>query len=137
MGSSTIFLVSEAFELSVTGSKSISSEVDTTASFAMSHELTLEGFAAGAALLLLDIVQVGVAEKAHSTEEEGKVTLACVVEGVGLVPVWEFTNIVMGKRSLVTDLLVPGSFFLLNREVVVNTVCAHVRVRVGELMVRS
>ena len=57
-----------------------------------------------AALLLLDVIEVGVPEKAETAEGEQEVALACVVEQVGFVPRGEHSLVHVSERGLVTRL---------------------------------
>ena len=55
-----------------------------------------ESLATATALLLAYVIQIGVAEEAHSTEEESQVAFPVVVERVGFVPVGERARVLMG-----------------------------------------
>ena len=61
-----------------------------------------ECLAAFASLLLADVIQVGVAKEAHSTEKESQVALTVVIERVGLVPVWELASVLVRQRCFVS-----------------------------------
>ena len=57
-----------------------------------------------AALLLLDVVEVGVAEEREHAQHHQEVALALVVQHVRLVPSGEHTLVLMRERRLVTRL---------------------------------
>ena len=57
-----------------------------------------------AALLLLDVVEVGVAEEREHAQHHQEVALALVVQHVRLVPSGEHALVLMRERRLVTRL---------------------------------
>ena len=70
------------------------------------HEIRGEDAARSAALLLFDVVDVGVAEDRNDSKEEEHVAIRGVVEGVGLVPLGELTDLTVGHWGFVTHLKV-------------------------------
>ena len=53
---------------------------------------------------LFDVIQITVAINSKSKEHHDKIAITSVVKIVGLVPVWEMADILMGDWSLITRL---------------------------------
>ena len=53
-------------------------------------------------LSLGDIVEVSIATNRESEESSHKPPMALIVHSVGLVPVWELSNVLVGIRSVVS-----------------------------------
>lgn len=69
--------------------------------FSLSEFLAVPHLARLSALLLLDVVEVGVAEDGADAEHEEEVALALVVEHVGLVPGGEHSLVLVSVGRLV------------------------------------
>ena len=63
---------------------------------------TIEYLAGLSTLLFFDVIHERVPEKEHSSDSQGKVTLWCIVERVGLVPIGEHSLILMREGSMLT-----------------------------------
>ena len=116
-------------------SKSVDCEASFFKDFMVSLEIWLENFSGSTALLLLNIVHVGVPKDGHDSEAEEQITVWGVVESPGLVPVGEHSNLVMGMRSRITDLEVTADLVLLVGNIVVSVVSTGVRMRILEVEV--
>ena len=101
MDCSALLGVSELFELSITGSQSLSCQVALSVLLGERGQMIVAvNFTAATTLLLSDIASVGPSGDAQTTEEKSQVAFTVVVESVRLVPVGEGACVLTGKWSL-------------------------------------
>ena len=99
----TLLLVTVRFHLFVSSLDTVKRVHALTVLLGISGEVALKNASAATSFLLADVSIVGVTEQENAAHEQSKVTLALIVERVRLVPVWELSHILVGKRCLFTN----------------------------------
>ena len=84
-------------------------------------------------LLLLDIIEIRVSKECENTECEKQVTFRSIVECIGLVPIWELSQVGVSEGCMITDLEIFFTWLFDLWHVVEGVVGTRVRVWISEL----